>query len=127
MQSASEQDHEAEAGGEAELNEAHIFTVRWERGRLYLDAFWDVSDFVGAGPRTLLAKAVLLDQPPPESLTDFSRHLNSLRLRVRFNSPSMEGPYLVKTDYGLQREDLESYLRSLSPSDYDTFTKGAMI
>jgi hypothetical protein len=124
---ASEPDHEAEVGGEADVSHAYLATIRWLEGNVYLDAFWDVTEILGVRGLARIAKARLTDRDLPEDIDSFPRSLHALRLRVRFNSPDMRGPILVKSDDVIERDDFEAYIRSFSPTDLKTFIKGAAI
>ena len=123
MRAASEPDHEAEAGGEAELNYGYIFLARWKRGRVSVDSFLDVSEYIGATGRRLNAVSKLLDRPM-EHLDLVARSIHGMSLRQQFNS-NIEGPLLIHTEIPLSAENIEQYLGSLSHEELDDFIRSA--
>lgn len=124
MRAASEPDHEAEAGGEAELSHGYIFLVRWNKRRLVVDSFLDVSAFVGEEGRRSYAVSRLLDRKIPglDTVATAIRHMD---LRRKFNS-DMEGPLSARTDTPLTPEDLEQYLNALNQGDLEAFLRRAV-
>lgn len=123
MRAASEPDHEAEAGGEAELNHGYVFLVRWKRRRAILDSFLDVSEYIGATGRHLNAVSKLLDRPM-ERLDLVARSIRGMSLRQQFNS-DIEGPLLIRTEIPRSAENIEQYLGSLSDEELDDFIRSA--
>lgn len=123
MRAASEPDHEAEAGGEAELNHGYVFLVRWKGRRAILDSSLDVSEYIGATGRRLNAISKLLDRPM-EHLDFVARSIHGMSLRQQFNS-DIEGPLLIRTEIPLSAENIEQYLESLSHEELDDFIRSA--
>lgn len=124
MRAAGQQDYEAEAGGEAELNHGYVFLVfRWKRRQAILDSFLDVSEYVGATGRRLNAISKLLDRPM-EHLDLVARSIHGMSLRQQFNS-DIEGPLLIHTEIPLSAENIEQYLGSLSHEELDDFIRSA--
>lgn len=97
---------------------AYAFLLRREfDGSLAFDAFLDVT--LGLDYKVRLVKERLTGQQDLE-LSLLASHLQYLNVRRRYASET-RGPFVIKTDGPMTRDELEGYVQSLSNKELERF------
>ncbi len=112
---------------EAGIKHAYLFLIGYDEEGPYLDCFADMSYALGKCAAGERAKELMLGVKDAEA--DRLGHLfKTIELRARFvHGSAHPGPYCVKTEDPLTREELTTYLKSLTTERRKEFLKAAKI